>query len=44
MAMGKIYIGQKLIILLHIWAKKGISKQKTLSRPYLMSPKLKKAL
>jgi len=27
MAMGKIYIGQKLIILLHVWTKKGVSRK-----------------
>jgi len=48
MAMGNIYIGQKLIILLHVWAKKGVSKKKQqqnfVTGPCLMPPKLKMAL
>jgi len=28
MTMKKIYIGQKLIILLHVWAKKDVLKKK----------------
>jgi len=48
MAMGNIYIGQKLIILLHFWAKKGVSKKKkkekisNFDRPCFMLPKLKR--
>jgi len=43
MAMGNIYIGHKLIILLNVWAKKG-SQKKNLSGPCLMPPKWKRAL
>jgi len=43
MAMGKIYIEQKLIILLHFWAKKDVSEKKPLTQPCFMPPNLKRS-
>jgi len=40
--MEKIYIGQKLIILLHMWVKKGVSKKKNFVTDLLDAPKVEK--